>query len=60
MELDFGKQEVNIPLIVAKKAVWPQTLKNRLVASLCQAIASRAVTRSRGGPATGRCGDTHR
>ena len=43
VELYLGEQEVGIPLLVTKNAVCSQTMKDGLVASLRQAIASRAV-----------------
>ena len=43
VKLNLSKQEVDIPLVVAKDAVCPQALKDRLVAALRQAVASRAV-----------------
>ena len=43
VELDFGKREVDIPFVVAEDTVCSQSLKHRLVGSLRQTIASRAV-----------------
>ena len=43
VKLNLGEQKVDIRLVVAKDAVCPQGLKDRLVAALRQAVASRAV-----------------
>ena len=43
VKLNLGEQNVDIPLVVAEDAVCPQALKDRLVAALRQAVASRAV-----------------
>ena len=45
MKLNLGEQKVDIPLVVTEDAVCMQTLQDRLVAALRQAVASRAVGR---------------
>ena len=43
VKLNLGEQKVDIPLVVTKDAVCAQALKDRLLAALRQAVASRAA-----------------